>query len=153
MSWRWLAMNQPGSSAAENELWVPAKTTSLSRSVHSAGEPLQPSDGLATALSRGPGARGEHDHRGDDDRDAAAPTAIARPRSVRLRTCLLLRRGAAAAAEQQQQLAGAEVDELGAGQQSDDAERERPVERDDEARRRSRATPRSSRPAVVAGAA
>ena len=38
---RWLAMNQPGLSAAENELWVPANTTSLRGSSHRDTEPLQ----------------------------------------------------------------------------------------------------------------
>ena len=40
MSWRWLAMNQPGLSDAENELCVPAQTASFRRSSQSANEPL-----------------------------------------------------------------------------------------------------------------
>ncbi len=58
-SWRsivcfWLAMNQSSLSAAENELWVPAKATSLSLNRHRATEPLQPPGGLAATRRRSP---------------------------------------------------------------------------------------------------
>ena len=87
MSWRWLAMNQPGSSAADIELWVPAKTTSLRRWLHSAGEPLQPFERLATAFSRGPGPEVKMITAATTTPTPTATTAIVRPK-LRLRTLL-----------------------------------------------------------------
>ena len=130
MSWSWLAMNQLGSSAAENELWVPAKTTSLRRWLHSSGEPLQPSERLATARSRGLGPAVNTITATTTAARPTATAAIVRPK-LRRRAVVSLG-GVRPAADQEQQLAGAEVDEPGAEQQADDAERELPVEREDE---------------------
>ena len=135
MSWRWLAMNQPGVSAAENELWVPAKTTSLSRRSQSSGEPLQPPTGLATAWSRGPGPGGDHEHRDRHDRGRSPPRRRGPcAASVRLRPLSAsLSPAVAGGWSSSEQLADAEVDEPGAGQQPDDRQRETPAR----ARRRS----------------
>ena len=69
--WRWLANSQPGSSAAEYELWVAGNTTWSSRRVHRAREPLHAParPALSTVATPRPGQQ-QHDHQRRDRQHA-----------------------------------------------------------------------------------
>ena len=136
-SWRWmvrlwLAISQPGLSAAENELWVPAKIASFSLRSQRSTDPLQPVRGQRLRLGilgaveddEQRDRDGDHDRhpgRGGDREAAAAPV-------LRAHLPLRIRR-----LQHRQQLGGSEEDEVAADEKGGEVQRQLRRERDDEA--------------------
>src|SRR5215211_2413030 len=111
---RWFAMYQPGLSAAEKELCVPAKTTSLRRRSHRPRRPLQPFAVEATAsrVPPPPPVRTSTTTRAGDDRRRGCGADGKRPAA----DGLALGERLAAPLEEHEQLARPVEDEVGAEQ-------------------------------------